>query len=69
MDKHKLALIDEALNSNHGKMIIDLIKEYMVELASHSNSNAEWVKGIGIALARLNDLQKEYRNLKTRERN
>jgi hypothetical protein len=69
MDKHKLALINEAINSNNGKMIIEFIKEYMVELASHQNSNAEWLKGIGMSLGRLNDLQTEYQNLKSKERN
>lgn len=69
MDKHQIAIINEAINSNHGKIIIDLIKSYMVELATSSTSNAEWLKGIGIALGKLEDIQKEYQNLKSKERN
>lgn len=69
MDKHQLAIINEALNSNHGKIIIEIIKNQMIELANRPQANAEWLKGIGIALGELESLQKEYQNLKSKERN
>ena len=69
MDKHQLAIINDALNSSQGKMIIELMKAQMVELANHPQSNAEWLKGIGIALGKLESLQKEYQTLKSKERN
>lgn len=69
MDKHKLALLNEAITSPHGQTVINIIKDYMVEIANHPSSNAEWLKGIGIALGKLETIQKEYQKEKIKERN
>jgi hypothetical protein len=68
MDKHKLALFNEAINSKEGQLIVNILKDYMVELAGHPNSNSDWLKGVGMALGRLNDIQNEYQKEKLKER-
>lgn len=68
MDKDKLALLNEALCSGDGETVINLIRDYMIEISAAKNSNAEWVKGMGMALDYLNQIKRDYRNEKLKER-
>lgn len=59
----KLIALRDAIESTNGKLIIEECQRYMVEVASKPNSNAEWVKGIGLLLNQLKSIDGEYQRL------
>lgn len=63
MDDNKLILLRDAIESESGKLILDECRRYMVEVASMTNSNAEWVKGMGLLINRLQSIDNECKKL------
>lgn len=63
----KLIALRDAIESTNGKLIIEECQRYMVEVASKPNSNAEWVKGIGLLLNQLKSIEEECRKLLSKQ--
>lgn len=52
----KLILLREAINSEGGRQVLSYATEYMIETASKTNANAEWVKGMGMLINHLKEV-------------
>lgn len=58
-----LLAIRELMRSEKGEMLLRYLMDYMVEVASRGNSNAEWIKGMGMLISRLQKVDEECRQL------
>lgn len=64
MDKmEQLVRLRDAVASPDGQAIVKECYRFIVEVASKSNSNAEWVKGMGLLVNRLLSVDQECRQL------
>ena len=54
----KLILLREFLDSDGGRLLLCYATEYMIETAAKPNANAEWVKGMGMLINHLNEVDK-----------
>ena len=68
LDKNRLALFNQVLESTEAEVVIKEIMDFMTETAAKPSSNAEWVKGMGMALEHLKQLRRDYQNEKLNER-
>ena len=68
MDRNKLIRLREAISSEDGQLIINECHRYMVEISAMSNSDAEWIKGMGLLVNRLLSIDEECQRLNNRER-
>ena len=63
MDRNKLILLREAISSESGQLIINECHRYMVEMSAKSNSEAEWIKGMGLLVNRLLSIDEECQKM------
>ena len=52
----KLILLREFLNSDGGRQVLSYATDFMIETASKTNANAEWVKGMGMLINHLKEV-------------
>jgi hypothetical protein len=54
------------LNSEGGRQVLSYATEYMIETASKGNANAEWIKGMGMLINHLKEVdelcQRKFNN-------
>ena len=65
----ELIKLREVLQSPDGRLILDYAKNYMITLANSRNTNAEWLKGIGLLLAKLQEVPEECKRENERNEN
>ncbi len=53
----------EFLRSDKGRLLLCYLTDFMVETAAKANTNAEWVKGMGMLINHLNQVDSECRKL------
>ncbi len=62
MDKQtELIRLREALAGRDGEVILAGCRRFMVETACRANAPAEWVKGMGLLIGRLERVDEECR--------
>jgi hypothetical protein len=47
------------LSSEGGRQVLSYATEYMIETASKTNANAEWVKGMGMLINHLQEVDEQ----------
>ncbi|MBR1649421.1 MAG: hypothetical protein IJ689_07500 [Alphaproteobacteria bacterium] len=55
----QLLFLREALASREGEIILNECRRFMIELSARLNSDAQWVKGIGMLLKHLDNTEEE----------
>lgn len=60
MDRDNLARLNEAVTSPQGQEIINYMCEYMIDMASKSGANAEWIKGMGMLIFHVKDIEQQF---------
>lgn len=64
MDKREqLIRLRDAVASPDGQAIVNECHRFMIEVASRSTSNAEWIKGMGLLINRLLSIDAECRQI------
>ena len=53
----------EYLRSAKGRLLLCYLTDFMVEVSNRSNSNAEWIKGMGMLINHLNEIDEKCRQL------
>lgn len=53
----------EFLNSDKGRLLLCYLTDFMIEIASKTNTNAEWIKGMGMLINHLKDVDEKCRKL------
>lgn len=67
MDNIKLIELRELLKSKSGELFLSYAKDFMVEMSSKSNANAEWIKGMGMLINHFNGVEEECRKQNERK--
>ena len=65
----KLALLNEAVQSDAGKRLLVYMHDVMVETAAMANSNADWVKGMGMLISRIKMIEQDFKKELNKGRN
>lgn len=64
MDKREqLIRLRDAVASPDGQAIVNECHRFMIEVASRSTSNAEWIKGMGLMVNRLLSIDDECQKM------
>lgn len=58
-----LIRLRDAVASPDGQKILGECRRFMVEVACRSNSNAEWIKGMGLLIGQLDTIEDRCRKL------
>lgn len=53
----------EFLKTDKGRLLLCYLTDFMIETASKSNINAEWVKGMGMLINHLKEVDEKCRKL------
>lgn len=53
----------EFLNSDKGRLLLCYLTDFMIETASKPNVNAEWVKGMGMLINYLKEVDEKCRKI------
>lgn len=61
-DKDRLILIRDTINSESGRQVLSYATEFMLDVASRPGSNAEWVKGMGMLISHLKEVDMACKN-------
>ena len=69
MDNNRLALLNEAVQSEAGQRLLAYMQEVMVETAAAGISNAEWLKAMGMLISRVKVIGQEYEKQLNKRRN
>lgn len=69
MDRERLAWLNEAVQSEHGKRLVAYMQDVMIETASFQNASAEWVKGMGILINRIKRIEQDFKKELEKGRN
>ena len=58
-------LIDlrEFLNSDKGRLLLCYLTDFMIETSVKANSNSEWIKGMGMLINHLKEVDQKCRKL------
>ena len=59
----ELIELREFLLSDKGKLLLCYLTDFMIETASKSNTNAEWIKGMGMLIKHLNEIDEKCRKI------
>ena len=59
----ELIELREFLVSDKGKLLLCYLTEFMIETASKSNANAEWIKGMGMLIKHLYEIDEKCRKI------
>lgn len=59
----KLIELREFLSSDKGQVLLSYLTDFMVETSSKCNMNAEWIKGMGMLINHLKEIDKKCQNL------
>ncbi len=59
----ELIELREFLLSDKGKLLLCYLTDFMIETASKSNANAEWIKGMGMLIKHLNEIDEKCRKI------
>ncbi len=62
----KLLIIREFVHSEGGKMLLEFCKDFMVE-TSTKNTNAELIKGMGLLINHIQEIDEKCRTLIEKE--
>ena len=58
-----LVELREFLHSDKGRLLLCYLTDFMIETASKTNTNAEWVKGMGMLINCLKEIDEKCRKL------
>ncbi len=61
MQNNDLIELRELLQSEKGKLLLCYLTDYMVEMSVKSNADAEWIKGMGMLINRLRQIDEVCR--------
>ena len=53
----------ELLSSDKGRLLLCYLTDFMIETASKSNSNSEWIKGMGMLINYLKQFDEKLREI------
>lgn len=53
----------EFLQSETGKLLLRYLTDFMIETSAKANTNAEWIKGMGMIINHLTEIDEKCRNL------
>ena len=53
----------ELLNSDKGRLLLCYLTDFMVEISVKSNSNSEWIKGMGMLINHLKEIDQKCQKL------
>ena len=53
----------DLMQSEKGKLLLEYLAGYMVEMSVKSNANAEWIKGMGMLINRLKEVDEICRQI------
>ena len=59
----ELIELREFLRSDKGRLLLCYLTDFMVEVSNRSNSNAEWIKGMGMLINHLHEIDEKCRQL------
>ncbi len=68
-DINALIFIRDTIKSNGGRQVLSYAVDFMIENASRLGTNAEWVKGMGMLINHLEEVDEECQKLLNKERN
>lgn len=66
-----LIVVRDLLQSEKGRELLDFMTGFMVEISVKNNSNAEWIKGMGMLidhLKKIDDICREKNEINRREK-
>ena len=61
MQKNDLIELRESMQSEKGKLLLCYLTDYMVEMSVKANADAEWIKGMGMLINRLRQVDEACR--------
>ncbi len=53
----------DLMQSERGKLLLEYLSAYMVEMSVKSNANAEWIKGMGMLISHLKEVDEICRQI------
>ena len=59
----ELVELREFLSSDKGRLLLCYLTDFMIEISVKSNANAEWIKGMGMLINHLKEIDQKCRNL------
>lgn len=59
----ELIELREFLLSDKGKLLLRYLTDFMIETASMPNANAEWIKGMGMLIKHLYNVDEKCRKI------
>ena len=59
----ELVELREFLSSDKGRLLLCYLTDFMIETSVKSNANAEWIKGMGMLINHLKEIDQKCRNL------
>lgn len=59
----ELVELREFLHSDKGRLLLGYLTDFMVEISIKGNTNAEWIKGMGMLINHLKEIDEQCRKL------
>ena len=59
----ELVELREFLSSDKGRLLLCYLTDFMIETSAKCNVNAEWIKGMGMMINHLKEIDQQCRNL------
>lgn len=59
----ELVELREFLHSDKGRLLLCYLTDFMVEVSTRSNGNAEWIKGMGMLINHLKEIDEQCRQI------
>lgn len=59
----ELVELREFLSSDKGRLLLCYLTDFMIETSIKCNGNAEWIKGMGMLINHLKEIDQQCRNL------
>ena len=59
----ELVELREFLSSDKGRLLLCYLTDFMIETSIKANADAEWIKGMGMLINHLKEIDKKCRNL------
>ena len=53
----------EFLASDKGRLLLCYLTDFMIEISTKSNTNSEWIKGMGMLINHLKEVDEKCRKL------
>ncbi len=68
-NRQKMLRLRDALNGRDGEIILAECRRFMVEVACRANAPAEWIKGMGVLIGHLEQVDEECRRKFDKQQN